>query len=791
MNKKLKKKRLKERRHSQGEKHSLASKFEQAVPTFSFPFPEAIESDENFQVWRQDLLQGIRNQSEELEDILLRYNAFNMVANLMTTQLFTNPETFKETTHQGLYAVVEYAALLYLKHPFNEGNVFVIDGAILNEVESRIRSILTAVNFYYASERRFTPLGEAEESLSHFRYRTISHEIFVRGPGYPHHQREQLKALFEPVLDWTLQHLGFTVDDAIAVDGVIDRVVFDKLLARRDKAIEGEHELLDALQAARNGNNVGLSNIEFIKHLKDLPKKKARKQIRSWMITWAASFFGTSVCSFTADDVASQSGVSLERVKALLDFFSTHFGSIPSDFFLPSPIHELRMKPFIRHDSTHIYPVPGSLIWAIQSRFEDSLKLNSSSTTGGQRDWKIYENNRARYLESEALRLLGSTLKCAEVYPDLSYEFLENGKLVKTQLDGLIIYDSTIFLIEAKAGAFSISARRGSRDRIKRDLKELLGKAHSQAVRAKRYIESAESPVFISKQGQNVFIDKNRFRRIFLVAVTLEPMDVFNAVLHEVAQTGLLEEDDLPWAISLDILRVICEINEFPTQLVHYLIRRLRINAFKKFSASDELDWFGLYLSNGLYFENDKRIEEADFIQFGSFSTVFDDYYFFELGLRKTPASKPVQPMHPIFRKIILELDARHKSDGHSEAVLQLLDWNGSTREDFVRLFERVRRLTQRDGYTHDFTLGFSKVKTGMTCFSTTSRKADQAWERLEPYIRLKKYQTHADEWLGLLTIVDQPGMIHGFISGNEPWCYDERLEDLAKPLPVPKTRKK
>ncbi len=72
------------------------------------------------------------------------------------------------------------------------------------------------------------------------------------------------------------------------------------------------------------------------------------------------------------------------------------------------------------------------------------------------------------------------------------------------------------------------------------------------------------------------------------------------------------------------------EINEFPTQFIHYLTRRLRVNDFKKFYPGDELDWFWTLLLKGLYFEKDERFAEPTHVMFdGSFSASFDDYYFY------------------------------------------------------------------------------------------------------------------------------------------------------------------
>jgi hypothetical protein len=757
-------------------------------PIFSLQLSEALQSAEEMQKLREETLMWIRQQAEELETILLRYNSFDMIANLMITQLASDPDSYKETTHMGLAAIVEYVTLLYLKHPFNEGEVFIIDGPILEQIENKIRGILLTLNFYYASETAPRNAEDMRGTFDSFRYRTLSHELLVRAPEYKHHQEQRLRALFEPAAEWMLQYLGFTVNDVLKIEEAIEAVTYQRRLKRREEAVKSEQEFLTLLHAARSDNNLTYEGREglkdFIEHLKTLRSKPAKKFVRNWMIGWMVSSIGNSVYSFATEEIAVEACIPVERVQAALSYFSLEFGSISSDFYMPSPTHELKTHPYLHHNGTYLSPLPASVVWAIQPRLEESLNPNTLvSVTKELKPWKSYERNRAEYLERETLRLLGQTFKNAQVYRKLKYTPKGRHITERAELDGLIIYDTNLFLVEAKAGTFSASARRGSKSRLKRDLGELFGRAHSQALRAKRYIEGTDKPIFITKEGQEVALDKSLLHRTFLITVTLEPMDIFNSALHQVAKAGVLEKGELPWAVSLDVLRVITELNEFPTQLVHYLTRRLRLNDFTKLEAHDELDWFGLYLSNGLYFENDKRFEDADFVHFDSFTTSFDDYYLYEAGIRQKPASKPVQPMPKLFRDIILELDSRHNSQGHSEAVLQLLDWNDKSRKEFIKLFKRIRELTAHDGNPHDFTICSEESRSGVSCFSAATRNAEEVFKRLQDYVQVKKYQMHADRWLGLLMVVNQSGLIHGFMAGDQPWEYDEQLEEVVQSL--------
>lgn len=749
-------------------------------------FEEAQKDEGKFKIWRQQTIDWLKEESAKLEAILLQYNPFDLIGNLTITQLFVNPEKHNAASHSGLPAIVEYATLLYLKHPYSEQLPLPIGQVPLEEIDQISRTIQLATALHYGSDEMRTIQGKQREAIDSLRFRTMTHEMTVRSPGYEHHQRDTLAGIFDGSTDWMLVNVGFSLLDVFAVEDAIQTITSRKVLKRFDEGKEAIDKLKKDVQLARRGKLAASDLSDMITHLSGLPPSKASAQIKIAISGWIFSFIGTACLAFDADELAKEAKLPIERVVALMAFFSVEFGSVPSDFFLMSPTHLLRDRPFIHHAGAFLYPVPGSMVWALQRRIENEMNPDTANGTGDSKVWKKYEKYRAHYLERESLDLLKAILKTAEVYPNLSYSFIADGEQKEGELDGLIAFDQTLLLVEAKAGALTASARRGGRERIKSNIKSLLGKAHQQALRARSYIENTEVPKFFTDDGSEIPFDKERFARVFLVSTTLDPMDVFNAALHEVVSAGLIEEKHLPWAVSIDNLRVIAEMNEFPTQFIHYLTRRLRVNDFKKFYAGDELDWFGLYLSKGLYFDKDKRFAESTHVMFdGSFSAGFDDYYFYAQGQRVKPAAKPTQPMPKLLRRIILELDAHRDADGHSEAILRLLNWDDKAREKFVAGLGELRQRTRKDGKIHDFTMASSEDGAGVTCFAASPSNALEAQRKLRSYCLMKKYQVRANSWVGFLTLVDQNPIIQGFVVLADPWAHDEVLERLVANLPT------
>lgn len=169
----------------------------------------------------------------------------------------------------------------------------------------------------------------------------------------------------------------------------------------------------------------------------------------------------------------------------------------------------------------------------------------------------------------------------------------------------------------------------------------------------------------------------------------------------------------------------------------------------------------------------------------GSFSADFDAYYFHKEGVRTKPTKKPVQPMPKLLRRMILELDAHKEPNGHSEAILRLLNWDDKAREQLVAGIGEIRKRARLKRRIHDFTMATTEDKAGVTVFATLPSKSAEAMQRLRSYCLMKKYQIQADSWAGFLTIVDEHPIIQGFVVMHDPWVYDERMEALVADMPT------
>lgn len=715
---------------------------------------------------------------KSVEALIARHNSFDFLANLMLVELSLNPETYKEPTHKHQDALVEYAALLCLKRPFSSADTPFV-GNFYQEVMEGLEEIVEKTVQYYLLENigSTTPPTRLDE----LHRETIVSELMIRSPGYPHHLAELLILLFEPFGKWLFETVGFTIKDLLAIENAVHKLTNAKFFEGRKGIRELESQLrAEFADFLKTGTTPVENHRALFEKLRELPAGKAKEAIFN---LHAITFFSNlgATLTFSAQQLSQTSGIAIDRVVSILKVFSLQFGSVSQDFLWPKPNHPLKLQPFIQHKDQFLCPNPALIIWAIRPTLE---RLLNPATRNGQKVskdiWEKYSAKRAEALEGESLRLLSTAFKRAEIHQNLQFEFEDEGKKQSGELDGLVIYDKTMILVEAKAGNFPLKARGGFREAIAENLKKLVADAHEQALKAKRFIETNKIATFRLANGQQLNVDKKQFSQIVLMTVTLESLDVFCTNLHQTTDATLFPSGETPWVLPLLDLRVIAEATEFPSQLIHYFRRRLRINRIKKLEAHDELDWFGCYLSDGLIFD---PYEHAgpDSLRLGSFTSEFDDYYFHERGLRKTPTEMPRQKMPDLFRKVVLEVDAS-KINGHSEAVCMLLDFDDAGKNQFAETLARQLAEANNSGRINNFSAKLPNAGFGATCFVCPPHRVQEASFEFSSFVELMKYDAKADRWLGILCISGQSQIVGSWFFLNSPWREDAALAaELAK----------
>ena len=284
------------------------------------------------------------------------------------------------------------------------------------------------------------------------------------------------------------------------------------------------------------------------------------------------------------------------------------------------------------------------------------------------------------------MKSITKLLPGAQAYENLTYPI---GAGEVAELDGLILFDRYLLLLEAKAGEFG-SARRGGKEAIKKGLAQLVGDPLEQGARAWDYIRKMERPVFQAKSGQEVILDKQRYTEIAIITLTLDSLDVFTPQMHHLREAGVLGHHDIPWAVCLTDLIVISEILQSPSEFLHFLHWRRAVGRTENVSSgTDELNWLAIYLKEG-----PKLLavpEGYTNMAFTSYTDELDAYFLYKGGFRTKPANRPEQPVPKILRALLTATE-NSGIPAFTTVTEALLDFDFKEREELSQKLRQASR---------------------------------------------------------------------------------------------------
>lgn len=179
-----------------------------------------------------------------------------------------------------------------------------------------------------------------------------------------------------------------------------------------------------------------------------------------------------------------------------------------------------------------------------------------------------------------------------------------DGRTELGEIDGLLRFGDTILPVEAKSATMRPGARRGGRALISH-LKATLTKASEQAALAKLVLQGEQDGALRRSDGTELVLT-SPVREVHPILITLDDLSSVAPSVWRIAGSTILPTGvTAPWILTLHELELVCLTVESPIQLTHFLRARSRMNQLGGHVASDELDWWMLYLKQGLYFEHE------------------------------------------------------------------------------------------------------------------------------------------------------------------------------------------
>lgn len=554
-----------------------------------------------------------------------------------------------------------------------------IDRGLLDPLEHLLQNYVSAVTM--ARMGRVDGLTEAQDEIRSF---IQLNAICVRGEAYRSQLIEMALSLFVPHDDWCFANLGFTVRDAFATVEAIDSRFSDELTALR----KAQHEISSNVEATP-GYALTLDGLPPILQKSHTPGTSAADFAASVSGAWFVSR-SPMVLGFTREELLARidSIIPPDRVLAFLEFASVDGASIQGEPDLLS-LPPLAKSPLIRHGQRH-YPfvpqlmVPG-ICYALHSKLFADLAYRPT-----------YDAARATWLEREAIAAFRTILPEADAGWGLTY----GPRKERLEIDGLVRHDNKLILVECKWKRPTLSSLGGDVENLLKDIDGAVIQPLEQARRARAWIDDHSPAEFIeSRTGRCFSINRGDINEVYLV--TLVGSDAWALVAANLARftpLGMFADGEFPWAVSLNDLRVIVELLEFPAQLFDYLRHRHEAQRDPRFLFHDEWDLLGVYLSGMLDVE-DPRWGEMDGVVLDGFDSDIQDYFHARSNPDVT-APKPRRQLPKRIRELLLAVE-RTKVARKTDAICAVLGWPNAGLEALESGLGQVRQKAVMDGKAH------------------------------------------------------------------------------------------
>jgi hypothetical protein len=618
----------------------------------------------------------IREKADEVESLLARFDAIHFLGHSVLGESILDPDSYVESEHRGTAYVIELAAAILIRRPSRRGTEEYTP-AIEAHTLGPARELLGDMALLEGL-RRYRDAGGYESPLGGAKGRAATQHLMLRGPAWPWQENELLIDLFgEDRISERLEgELGFTAPVAVRCVEAVPKLMSERMRAHMEAARDGDHAPAYAWAG---------------KALRGWQEAPATEQFRrvAMKALWGMNHLGDAF-RFSPEDLAERASVTEDQAAALIRALSTPFGS---DLDLFAAAERVRDRPYLDvGDGTFFCTVPGNDLWALRRLFERALN------TGQQ-----YQRHRARWLEGRASDLLSHALDPDEVRRNVRLMPRDGGDQLG-EIDVLMRLDDTVLVIEAKGASLRPGARRGGQSLVDH-LKKHLGKAASQGSLALRALRGEIDVELHDKTGKPLVLPD--IREVHPIVVTLEDHSAVSPTLWQIAGTEILPDGvSIPLVLSVYELEHLARLVEWAPQFVHYLRRRSRLNDRADRLATEELDWWMLYLETSLYFEHQA---DGPVRRYVSQTDALDAWVLYEQGTRKRHAPKPRQRLDDKSRRFLTALTTE-RPPGWVAAGCSLLDVSDESRREVHAAIRAARRAARSRGKVQRGTQGFVEV---------------------------------------------------------------------------------
>jgi hypothetical protein len=578
--------------------------------------------------------------TDRLRELVAQGHPLHVLSFIKMANLMTAAGAYYEPTHHGFESSVELVAGLLLTQPPSPGR----DPAS-EEVLRAIQEQITRLQDLIVLRNLTAQQDEAPETAD-LRFSGALQWMTLRGTSFEHHGADLARAIYGPFDDWCLNRYGFVVEDVLRVGAAADRWSTERI----NELLQEAHKVADRVKAKMS--DTAFRDALSAEQLARLDAPGMNDVLGFGAFMEVLSHGVDDASAFSVDDLVGD-GLPRERVQAVLSELSVCVGALdPGEYrglFDRSPLVE---RPFVEFEGRFLLAVPGMVL-------RDTVGLLENRLMRGPRR---FSTSRAKTLDALAVDYLVALLPGSQGFVNLFYE--------GTELDGLVLFERTAFVVEGKGTALSVAAQRGDLERLRRDIGRAVEEAWTQGKRAREYVLAGNMPaVFVDDSGKElVRLEPGQIDEVFIVNPTVHQLAGHASQLPRLRHLGLFAEGEYPWSVFINDLRVISETADNAAVFLHYLVWRARLPLGDRVAVTDELDLWGSYL----FSERFGRLADGGHYIVGNSITDFDAYYNGLLG-HGPRASKPRKMLEEPARSFV-ERMANERPSGWRSAAGTCLD---------------------------------------------------------------------------------------------------------------------
>jgi hypothetical protein len=400
---------------------------------------------------RQELKEKIDADIASLISILRSYKPLPLIRSLFVKNCVGDLETYSEPEHEGSEAAVEYGQSLAtaIRDP---GTVEPDAGTV--ETFCRLAvDVLQSSAFYFGLRQSEGDQDDAATlDKDETKFVGMIRHLFLRGSSVREHETELITALFGPHDQFFRAHQLFMAGDLIAF---CDRTL-DFMNASLNAYVDALTKMknLHAQYQEHCASNPEADPSVLLQELRDSEAGKvATKAFRESMRVQY--------------DVVPYN----EANKPLCDHLSLAPGdNEPFVTFKKSPgwpSNDTKStdRPLLRIGDDYYCPNP---VFLLRNRL--NILDNIISTTDADYYQKQFAPKRGQLVETLAIEHFARLLPSAQIYRNAYYRTNLTGEIQRFETDALVVFDDTLFILEAKSASLSTAALRGADRAMSREL---------------------------------------------------------------------------------------------------------------------------------------------------------------------------------------------------------------------------------------------------------------------------------------------------------------------------------